>query len=159
MIRHHNLISLDLMTQRLAPWHQVKTLRKGVLKPASSAISLIPLRRIEDILPLLYWAYRDYIAYDTPFTLLRLTWRRSPSHRLLTSGNTFIMLQLCPDTTLISAQWSTQKTPQRTFWKSMHLLSRWSATWSSIFSDSMSYRLKFRPCRPLRRLLISHSPC
>ena len=49
MIQHYDLIGLDLMTQRLAPWHQVKTLRKEVLKPASSAISLIPLRRIEDI--------------------------------------------------------------------------------------------------------------
>ena len=70
------------MTQRLAPWHQVKTLRKGVLKPASSAISLIPSRRIEDIWSLLYWAYCDYIVYDTPFTLLRLTWRRPFPHRL-----------------------------------------------------------------------------
>ena len=68
------------MTQRLAPWHQVKTLRKGVLRPASSAISLIPSRRIEDIWPPLYWAYRDYIAHDTPFTLLRPTWRRRPPH-------------------------------------------------------------------------------
>ena len=49
MVQHYGLIGLGLMTQRLAPWHQVKTLRKGVLKPASSAISLIPSRRIEDI--------------------------------------------------------------------------------------------------------------
>ena len=74
----------------------MKTLCKGVLKPASSAISLISSRRIEDIWSLLYWAYCDYIAYDTPFTLLRLTWRRSPPHNPLSvsSKDRFDMMMM-----------------------------------------------------------------
>ena len=84
----------------------------------------------------------------------------SPWHyeRPATPGNAFITLWLCLNTTLISAQWSTQKTPQRTSWKPMSSPSRWPATWLLPFSDSMSYRLKSRPCKPLRRLLMSHSP-
>ena len=75
------------MTQRLVSWHQVKTLCKEILRSASSAISLIPLRQIEDIWSLLYWVYCDYIVYNTLFILLQLTWCKSLSHSTLFNSN------------------------------------------------------------------------